>query len=205
MAATRSSLLAVTIHTSTGSLRVPPSRRTVRSSSAFRSLAWSPSGRRPTSSRKIVPWCAVWKSPAFGWRASVNAPALVAEELRLEQRLGDGRAVDVDERAGATGARRGGARGRGGPCRLPSRPGSGPAPAVPARTGAGAIAPPSRGRRRFRGCPRVARPGGMTPCGAHPTATDLGTSTSPPLTGSPAEFPPLAGDAHHPAGPDPTE
>jgi hypothetical protein len=53
------------IHTSTGSLRVLPTRRTARSSSAFKSFAWSGSGRRPISSRKIVPWFAVWNRPAF--------------------------------------------------------------------------------------------------------------------------------------------
>jgi hypothetical protein len=54
MAVARSSLLAVTIQTSTGSLRVLPRRRTARSSSALSSLAWSASGRRPTSSYRTL-------------------------------------------------------------------------------------------------------------------------------------------------------
>ena len=49
------SLVAAIIHTSTGSLRVLPSRRTCRDSSAVRSLTWSTSGSSPISSRNSVP------------------------------------------------------------------------------------------------------------------------------------------------------
>ncbi len=73
-AARRSSLVAAIIHTSIGSLRVPPSRRTVRSSTAFSSLPCRATGRSPTSSRNSVPPCAAWKRPALACRASVNAP-----------------------------------------------------------------------------------------------------------------------------------
>ena len=66
--------MAAMTEASSGSLRVLPSRRTDRSSITFSSLAWSAKGRRPTSSRKIAPPPAVWKSPALAWRASVNAP-----------------------------------------------------------------------------------------------------------------------------------
>jgi hypothetical protein len=43
-------------------------------SSTLSSFAWSASLRSPISSRKIAPRCAVWNSPGFAWRASVNAP-----------------------------------------------------------------------------------------------------------------------------------
>src|SRR2546428_567132 len=62
MATRRSSLVAVTIHTSTGSSRGAPSRRTIRSSRTLSSLAWSASGNSPTSSRQIVPPCAASSS-----------------------------------------------------------------------------------------------------------------------------------------------
>jgi hypothetical protein len=55
MAASRSELVAARIHTSTGSLRVLPSRRTARSSMTVRSLPWSAAGSSPSSSRKMVP------------------------------------------------------------------------------------------------------------------------------------------------------
>ncbi len=74
MASSRSSLVAAITQTSTVSLRVPPSRRTCWSSITFRSFDCSGKGNSPISSRKIVPPCAVWNSPALAWRASVNAP-----------------------------------------------------------------------------------------------------------------------------------
>ena len=83
--------MALMIQTSTGSLVVLPSRRTTCSSSTLRSFAWSAAGSSPISSRKIVPRWAVWKSPAFARRASVNEAgdqALARPRLALDQ---DGR------------------------------------------------------------------------------------------------------------------
>ncbi len=60
--------------TSRGSLRVLPRRRTERSSMTFSSFDCSEIGSRPTSSRKIVPPLADWKSPGLACRASVKAP-----------------------------------------------------------------------------------------------------------------------------------
>ncbi len=47
--------MALMIQASAGSGRVPPSRRTRRSSMTVRSFAWSASGVAPISSRKMVP------------------------------------------------------------------------------------------------------------------------------------------------------
>src|SRR5262252_7201767 len=74
MASRRSALVALITHTSTGSVRVPPRRRTVRSSTTLSSLAWSGSLSSPTSSRKMVPVWAAWNSPGLACWAPVNAP-----------------------------------------------------------------------------------------------------------------------------------
>src|SRR5215510_3555480 len=74
MAASRSSLVAAMIHTSTASLRVLPSRRTWWSSITLSKVDWSGGDSRPISSRKIVPPFAAWKSPGLDCRAPVNAP-----------------------------------------------------------------------------------------------------------------------------------
>src|SRR5262249_51790662 len=57
-----------------GLVPVLPRRRTDRSSMTLSSLAWSASGSRPISSRKIVPRWAAWKRPALASLASVKAP-----------------------------------------------------------------------------------------------------------------------------------
>ena len=72
VAAARSRSAAVSSEVSSD--EVAPRRRTDRSSSTFRSLAWSPSDRSATSSRKIVPRFAAWKRPGLARRASVKAP-----------------------------------------------------------------------------------------------------------------------------------
>src|SRR5262249_60796614 len=63
------------------------------------------------------------EEPGLRLLCSGEGPALEAEELRLEKRLGDRRAVDLDERCGRPWPR-GGVRGREGPCPSRCRPGS---------------------------------------------------------------------------------
>src|SRR5665647_1194121 len=75
----------------------PPSRRTRRSSSARRSFGCRRGGISPISSRKSVPWPASSMSPLLGPRIREGA-ALVPEELGLEQRFRNRRAVHCDER-----------------------------------------------------------------------------------------------------------
>ena len=62
-------------------------------------------GTLPISSRKSVPPSASSKRPTRSARASVNAPLHVAEELALEDALGD--AAGVDRHEGLARARRG--------------------------------------------------------------------------------------------------
>mgnify|MGYP003694660065 CR=1 FL=1 len=88
--------------TSTRSAWVLPRRRTARSSRTVSSLPCSAVGRSPISSKNTVPPCAVWTRPALAAASIGEGPALVPEQLRLEQGLGDGGAVDVDERTAAT-------------------------------------------------------------------------------------------------------
>ena len=47
-----------------------------------------------------MPPCAVWEEARLGLPRIGEGPALEAEQLRLEQGLGDRGAVDLDERAG---------------------------------------------------------------------------------------------------------
>ena len=97
-AAGRSALVALMIQTSTGSLCVAPRRRTERLLEDLEEVGLQGLGQAsPISSRNKVPrgWLAY--SPGFECRASVKAPPLVPEQLGLEQGLGNGRAVDVDE------------------------------------------------------------------------------------------------------------
>ena len=67
-------LLAASRWMSTAILRVPPTRRNSRRSSARRSLAWQPRPISLTSSRKSVPPSAVSMTPSFGRSALVKAP-----------------------------------------------------------------------------------------------------------------------------------
>ena len=65
------------------------------------SFACSAAGRSPISSRNSVPPWAVSILPGVCFAAPVNAPFLVAEQLALEQVLGNRRAIDGDEPARA--------------------------------------------------------------------------------------------------------
>jgi acyl-CoA synthetase (AMP-forming)/AMP-acid ligase II len=67
------------------------------SSRTFRSFACDASGSSPISSRKIVPPCASSNWPFFPERAGERA-RVVAEELGLDERLGERAAVHLDER-----------------------------------------------------------------------------------------------------------
>ena len=81
----------------------------------------------PISSRNIVPRWAASRSPGLAADGAREGALLVAEELRLEQILGQAGAVQIDERlAGAAAFRVDPAR-RASPCRSRSRPGSGSA------------------------------------------------------------------------------
>src|SRR6266550_1693775 len=67
-------LLAARMRTSIRRSRTPPTRRTVRSSTALRSFPWSASSRSPTSSRKRNPPSAASHKPILDSLASVKAP-----------------------------------------------------------------------------------------------------------------------------------
>ena len=86
------------MRTSTCSGAVPPTRSNCFSSSARRILACSASGRSPISSRNSVPRCASSNLPGLRCDGAGERALLVAEQLGLEQVLGDRRAVDRDER-----------------------------------------------------------------------------------------------------------
>ena len=149
----RSRWLALTSWKSTGCGSSAPSGVTMRSSSTRSSRACSASGMSPISSRNSVPpsACAILpRAPALV-RAGEGAGA-VAEQLGLDQRLGQARAVDRDERP--VGARAGGvhARARTPPCRCRSRPRS--SSGVPRAMHAARRA---RDRRARRGSPKVER------------------------------------------------
>ena len=68
-----------------------------------------------------MPPSASRKRPRRRATAPVNAPLLVAEELALHERLGDGAAVDDEERLVLRGRSRRGWRARCAPCRCRSR------------------------------------------------------------------------------------
>ena len=77
-----------------GLVRLPPSRVSCRSSSTRSSLAWAARGSSPISSRNRVPRSADSKAPLRVLdRAGERAP-LVAEELALDQALGQRGAVE---------------------------------------------------------------------------------------------------------------
>ena len=98
----RSRLVAATTRTSTVSVWSPPTRSNCLSWTRRRILACSGSGRSPISSRNSVPWCASSTLPDLAAGGAGEGALLVAEQLVLQQGLGDRRAVDGDE--GALGA-----------------------------------------------------------------------------------------------------
>ena len=102
----RSRLVAARMRTSIFRSRIPPTRRTVRSSTALSSLPCSDSSMSPTSSRNRKPPSAASKRPILDSFASVNAPALVAEQLGLHQRRRQGGAIHLDEGLGRARAGR---------------------------------------------------------------------------------------------------
>ena len=87
------------IQTSAGSGRVPPRRRTARSSMTVRSFACSASGSGRSRRGR---WCRMrgLEEAGLGLAGVGECPALEAEQLGLEQRLRDRRAVDVHELPG---------------------------------------------------------------------------------------------------------
>ena len=91
--------MAATMATSSGSLRVLPRRRTERSSSTFRSFDCSDSGKQAGLVEEDRAAVGRLEEPRLGLAGVGEGAALEAEQLGLEQRLGDGRAVDVHERA----------------------------------------------------------------------------------------------------------
>ena len=95
------------MRTLTGTVRVPPSRSIVRFCSTRSSFTCIDSGTSSMSSRKMR--AAVGQLEAAGPildRAGEGA-ALVAEQLRLDQRFREQRAADRDERLVLAAARSG--------------------------------------------------------------------------------------------------
>jgi hypothetical protein len=149
--ARRSRLVAATIRTSARTVS-PPTGSYSPSCSTRRASPARAGESSPISSRKSVPPAARAKRPSrFADRARERA-ALVAEELGLEDRLGDRRAVHRDERAPRAAARRG-CSARGAPCRCRSRPRR--APSRGSGRGLGRHVEHAAQRRRV--CPTISR------------------------------------------------
>jgi hypothetical protein len=102
MRAFRSWCVAPTTRTSIGISWRPPTRSMTRSCRKRSSLACSGIGRSPISSSISAAVGRLDLAEGGLGRAGEGA-LLVAEELALQQRLGDGRAVDGDEAALALG------------------------------------------------------------------------------------------------------
>ena len=90
--------MAATRRTSTLIVLVPPTRSNSRSCRTRSSLTCISIGISPISSRNSVPPSASSKRPGLRADGAGEGALLVAEQLRLHQRLGDGGAVDLDER-----------------------------------------------------------------------------------------------------------
>ena len=103
------------------SARSPPTRITFRSSSTRSSLACAGSGSSPTSSRNSVPSPGVFERAAAQAIGAGERAALVAEQLALDELLGQRRAVDGDERRSSRPGPADAARARPAPCRCRSR------------------------------------------------------------------------------------
>ena len=92
------------MRTSTGISSVPPTRRTFLSWRARRSLTWVQGDISPTSSRKRVPPLGQLEHALLVGDGAGEGAADVAEELALEEVLGERGAVDGDEGVVAAGA-----------------------------------------------------------------------------------------------------
>ena len=103
-----------------------PTRLIFFSSSTRSSLAWIARPASPISSRNSVPPQAASNRPSRVAVGSGEGALAVAEQLALEQALGDGRAVDGDERTGRAPAGAMDRLGRDLLARTRSRPGSAP-------------------------------------------------------------------------------
>ena len=95
--------MAAMTRTSTLTVSFPPTRSNSRSCRKRRSFTWTAGAISPISSRNSVPWLACWNRPSRRVCAPVNEPALVPEELALEDAIGEGGAVELHE--GPLGAR----------------------------------------------------------------------------------------------------
>jgi hypothetical protein len=85
-------------------LEGPPTGLTFFSCSTRRSLTWSARDSSPISSRNSVPPSASRTRPGFGLDRAGERALGVAEQLALEQVVGDRAAVDRDERPGGAAA-----------------------------------------------------------------------------------------------------
>ena len=92
--------MAATIHTSAGSARVPPSRRTGALLERGEELGLKGRGEQADLVEKEQAAMGELKEAGLGLARVGEGPLLVAEQLGLEQALRDGGAVDVDERLG---------------------------------------------------------------------------------------------------------
>ena len=98
----RSRLVAQRTRTSTRNGSFSPTRRISPDSRNRSSLTWTLLSSSPTSSRNRVPPLATSKSPLRSRVGAGEGPLAVAEQLALDEVLGQGAAVDRDERvAGA--------------------------------------------------------------------------------------------------------
>ena len=103
-------MVAETIHTSTGSARVPPRRRTTPSSRTLSSFACRAGGKQPDLVEEQRPAMRDLEEPGLGLARVRERAALVAEQLGLEQ--GSGIAAQLTS---TNGAARAGARPVHGP------------------------------------------------------------------------------------------
>jgi len=102
MAAVKSRLVAAMTRTSVGIIRLPPTRSNCRSCSTRSNAIWVSAGSSPTSSRKIVPECAISKRPWRRCTAPVKAPFSWPKQLRRDQGGRNRRTVYADERLAGT-------------------------------------------------------------------------------------------------------
>jgi hypothetical protein len=88
-----STLVAAMILASRGILRVPPTRSKARSSRTRNSLTWISGLISPISSRNSVPPPGQFEATRLRRHCVRKSPPLMPEKLRLQQGLGDGRAI----------------------------------------------------------------------------------------------------------------